>query len=90
MITYPSTLILVSNTETTMSLSKDTSRKTSWTACSNSSKSPRITNVSRVSIKVREKLKKKHILDRLILSNTYFAVLSTLLTNVYYKYTLNT
>lgn len=53
---YPRTRIFVSNTDTTTSLSKETSRITNFTACSNSSRSPRTTRVSNVSMRVNEKL----------------------------------
>jgi hypothetical protein len=56
---YPTILIFVSNTETIISLSKDTSFITNLTACSNSSKSPNITSVSNESTNVIEKLRIK-------------------------------
>lgn len=55
--TYPIMRILVSNTLIMISLSNDTFLMTSCTACSNSSKSPSITRVSRESTRVIEKLK---------------------------------
>lgn len=78
--------MLVSNTETTMSLSKETSLITSLTARSNSDKSPKRTSVSRESIRVREKLKKKAEITLLlrvhnILFNL-FAYLSQLLLSI--------
>lgn len=51
--------MFVSNTETTISLSRETSLITNLIARSNSDKSPRITSVSSESIRVKEKLKKK-------------------------------
>lgn len=54
--THPIIRMLVSNTDTMISLSNDTFRMTNWTACSNSSKSPSITSVSSVSTRVIEKL----------------------------------
>ncbi len=57
--TYPTILILVSKTETVMSWSKVTWLMTSLMAFSNSSRSPKMTKVSRESISVREKLRKQ-------------------------------
>lgn len=57
---YPIIRMLVSNTETTMSLSKLTLSMTNFTARSNSFLSPIIANVSNVSINVIEKLKNKN------------------------------
>ena len=54
---YPTTLMLVSNTETAMSWSKVACWMTSWTPFSNSSMSPRTTNVSKESIRVSVKLR---------------------------------
>lgn len=49
--------MFVSKTDTTTSLSKETSFITNFIACSNSSRSPSITKVSKLSISVNEKLK---------------------------------
>ena len=57
---YPTTLMLVSNTETAMSWSKVACWMTSWTPFSNSSMSPRTTNVSKESISVSVKLQGKN------------------------------
>jgi hypothetical protein len=59
LLTHPKTRMFVSKTDTTTSLSNDTSFITSLTACSNSSKSPNTTKESRVSISVSEKLEQK-------------------------------
>lgn len=60
---YPTTLILVSKTDTAMSWSNETLSITSFTPLSNSCVSPMTTSVSRLSIKVSEKLKYKIFLS---------------------------
>ena len=56
MVSHPRTLMLVSNTETTTSVSNVTSSITSFTAFSNSSNSPSTAKLSRVSMRVNENL----------------------------------
>lgn len=64
-LTYPKTLMFVSNTETTTSLSKETSLSTSLTAFSNFSTSPRTLEKNKTHNtnheQIKEKLRKKVI-----------------------------
>lgn len=70
---YPSIRILVSKTETTISLSKVTSLITSFIARLNSEKSPITASVSKLSTRVKEKLKQKKSITSMSVWDRIFA-----------------
>lgn len=73
--TYPSILMFVSKTDTTISWSNVTSFMTSLMAALNSEKSPMMAKVSRLSTSVREKLETSRNLKKIFYIKYFFYVL---------------